>query len=62
MIEPGPAFIPFRYFFGWSRYTVGDGVYERLTHEVPEGYLWRAATDHTMAGWVRPQGGQRDRD
>jgi len=39
----GPAFIPAR----TPRYLGG---------RVPEGYVYRPATDHTMAGWVRKHG------
>lgn len=58
-LPPGPAFIPaMNNNCGWTR-TGQDCSICREWHDVPLGYIWRPATNGTMAGWCRPSGGDR---
>jgi hypothetical protein len=52
-IPRGPAFIP------WNEDRCDwSADFIRWWRETPEGYIWSPATESTMAGWVRPNGGR----
>ena len=59
-LPPGPAFIPYpphKWHFNEDAVAVQEPTVIRRVKSVPDGYIWQPATDHTMAGWVRPKGG-----
>jgi hypothetical protein len=51
-LPPGPAFIRKPHRLPWPYETVRQWRDEN----VPLGYRYQSATDHTAAGWVRPRG------
>jgi hypothetical protein len=51
-LPPGPAFIRHPRRLPWPYESHGQWALEN----VPEGYRYQSATDHTAAGWVRPHG------
>lgn len=57
-LPPGPAFIQFTeikvFFFDPTVYETALNA-QAAAYNVPKGYLWQPATDHTPAGWVRPR-------
>lgn len=58
-LPPGPAFIQATdevLYYDPSVHTPESAL--RSLHNVPEGYVWQPATDHTGDGWVRPKGKQ----
>jgi hypothetical protein len=56
-LPPGPAFIPEPpRRLPWPYESRGQWAAEN----VPDGYTFKPATDHTGAGWVRPHGRKSD--